>query len=907
MKKLFALALLSFAIISSLFAAAPVLTANAVQVCYPGSTKPILNIVAGSAKTSYVSAAINDPTSPLAVKGILFTATNNPTSFTIISSKPAVVPVANVSVTLISGDQYLCKITPIAVGYSTITIKAENGSSSAAYTINVAASAASSYSANTIFPTGIADASGAAAIDDDYMLVANDETNVLSLYNRKNSGQALASFNITTGAGGVDEGVDTEEFDLEGATNSSIDYNSGKRIYWIASLGNSKSGNLKPLRDRVIATDISGSGATATVSVKSYSTKMRTALISWGDAASWNFTASAASGMIAKRIDGFNIEGLTLANGGEKAYIGFRAPCVPLKGVAPTTSNRKYAVLAPVTNFETMMDVSGSSTLAPVLDEPILFDFGGLGIRSIERVGGSRYIIEAGLFQGGGTPAVYLWDGVVPANSGANPIVEGASLIKLPFDLTDLVQASADGGVEGHPEALLCDQIGDNILAHIICDNGTVDYYNDATEAKLLANVEYMKFRQDTYVYSLTGAPALLLTSGSSTQTVNQATPISNIIYTWGGAATGVDVQGLPAGVSAVINTQGKNVMITGAPSVSGTFNYTITTTQASGTAVVLNGTINVTAPTIPLASPTGVSASVSGTTLNLNWPAVANATSYTVNLCKDSASTSTVSMYFNTSGSKTLSTGDIEGTAQSVSSSSPCYTPSAGSAYRTGSGNDHSLTLVNTDNVSELIIGGSSSSSSSIRTLNSYSINGGAAQTTGITQATQAICGEVKIVGLSLKKGDVISFTFSGNFQVNYFVARVPANALTCTETTVLANSFTATNLDENTNYTYQVKANTTLQGYSSSQYSSAASITSSTATNMPAVVANLDILQTESDILLQGISCTELSIYNMAGNKLASSSTNIISIRSLQKGLYIVRILMPDSSVRSFKFIKP
>lgn len=903
MRKLILGASLFFASLIPALAATPVLTANASQVCYAGSTKPILNIVSGSAKTSYVSATIDDPTSPLAVKGILFTATNSPTSFTITSSKTAVVPVANVSMTLLGGDQYICKIKPIAVGYSTITIKAENGASSAAYTINVAASKASSYSANTIYPTGIADASGAAAIDDDYMLVANDETNVLSLYNRKNSGQALNSFDITSGAGGTAG----EEFDLEGATNSSIDYNSGKRIYWIASLGNSSKGNLKPLRDRVIATDISGSGATATVSVKSYSTKMRTSLIAWGDAASWGFTASAASGMIAKRIDGFNIEGLTLANEGKKAYIGFRAPCVPLKGVAPTTTNRKYAVLAPVTNFEAMMDVSGSSSVSPVLDEPILFDFGGLGIRSIERVGGSRYIIEAGLFEGGGTPAVYLWDGTIPTNSGSNPITVGASLIKLPFDLTDLVQASADGVVEGHPEALLCDQIGDNILAHIICDNGTVDYYNDATEAKLLANVEYMKFRQDTYVYSLTGAPALLLTSGANTQTVNQDASISNIIYTWGGAASGVDVQGLPAGVSAVINTQGKNVMITGTPSVSGTFNYTATTTQASGTAVVMNGTISVVAPTIPISSPTGISASVNGTTLNFSWPAVANATGYTVNLCKGSASTSTLSMYFNTSGSKTLSTGDTEGTAQSVSSTSPCYTPTSGSAYRTGSGNDHSLTLVNTDNVSELIIGGSSSSTSSIRSLNSYSINGGAAQISGITQATAATCGEAKIEGLNLKKGDVISFIFSGNFQVNYFIATVGTNTLNCTETSVATNSFTVSNLDPNTTYTYQVKANTTTDGYGSSDYSAAASVTTATATSIAVVEKNFDIVQTETELYVEGLDCIELSIYNMAGNKAASSKANTISINALQKGLYILTLTAADGSVYSRKFVKP
>lgn len=485
-------------------AATPTLLANATQICYDGTTKPILAIVAGSGKTSYVSGVINDPTDAAKTKGILFTSANNPTSFTITSTNTAVVPVANVTVTLISGDQYVCKITPIAVGFSTITLKAYNGSSSTSYKIEFAASAASANGANTIFPTGIADASGVVTVDDDYMFACDDETNVLRLFSRKASGQSLYSIDITTASGAA------AEMDLEGATTSSTSFNGGKRIYWIGSLGNSKSGNAKPDRDRVVATDMSGSGANTTLSVKSYSTKMRTSLIAWGDANTWNFTnsASTALAMIPKRIDGFNIEGLTVTNEGEKAFIGFRAPCVPIKGTTPNASNRKYAVIAPITNFETMMNVSGNSSVAPIVGEPILFDFAGLGIRSIERVGGNKYVLVAGLFEGGGIPAVYLWDGVIPANSGTNPITTASSsLVKLPLDLTDLVQPSADGGVEGHPEALITEQVGNDLYIHLICDNGTVDYYNDATEAKAFAadasQYPFAKYRMDNYVYTL--------------------------------------------------------------------------------------------------------------------------------------------------------------------------------------------------------------------------------------------------------------------------------------------------------------------------------------------------------------------------------------------------------------------
>lgn len=506
MKKLVFIA--SFVLSShfSLSAATPTLSADATQICFDGTSYPLLTIASGSGKTSYVSSVINDPTDPVSTKGIYFTA-ENATSFSLASNNTSVIEDNNITMTLVLGTTYVLKIVPTGVGIAKLTIKSKNSSSSStSYYIYVAVSAASTNGSNTVFSTDVSDASGAAALDDDYMFIAEDETNVLRMYSRKQSGKSLYSVDITTASGCIDG----EELDLEASTKASSAYNSGNRIYWMASLGNGKTGSAKPYRDRVVATDVSGTGADATLSVKSYSAKMRQALIDWGDAQSWDFTASAdtESDMYPKRIDGFNIEGLSLMNEGEGAYVGFRAPCVPVKGTAPTASNREYAVMAPVTNFETMMNVSGESSIIPQLGEPVLFDFDELGIRSVEHVGSDKYLIVAGLFEGGGTPAIYLWDGVVPANPGKNPLVPNStSLIKLPLDLSDLVQPSTDGGVEGHPEALLCEQVGDDLYIHVICDNGSVDYYNSGDEAKDFAvddkEYPYAKFRTDTYIYNL--------------------------------------------------------------------------------------------------------------------------------------------------------------------------------------------------------------------------------------------------------------------------------------------------------------------------------------------------------------------------------------------------------------------
>jgi hypothetical protein len=556
MKKLFIGGIIFFSCLSAIHgqtlrSTTPTLSANATQICFDGTSYPLLNIVSGSGP-SYVGSVIDDPTDPIATKGIYFTA-SNATGFSFASSNNSVVNVSNISMTLVSGTTYVLKIKPTGVGYATITVQATNGSNTATYTMNVAASAASAYGANTVFPTIIADASAVAAVDSNYMFIADDETNVIRMFNRKMSGQSLYTLDITSGGGGKTG----EEFDLEAATVSSSTYNNGRRIYWIGSLGNSKSGASKPYRDRVIATDMSGTGVSTTLTVKSYSANVRSALITWGDANGWGFTASAyaasSGGMIPKRIDGFNIEGLSVTHAGQTAYIGFRAPCVPIKGTTPSSdnSNRKYALLAPVTNFETMMNVSGKSSITPTIGEPVLFDFGGLGIRDLVRVGNNKYILIAGLYEGGGTPAVYLWDGVVPANPGTHPITTAtSSLVKLPLDLTDLVQPSADGGVEGHPEAILAEQVDSTLYIHLICDNGTVVYYNDAQAAKSLSESrpQYSKFRMDTYTYTL------------PTITTNAAlTKVSSV--SWTVVNNKLEVTGLQKGtVISVFNPKGQTI-----------------------------------------------------------------------------------------------------------------------------------------------------------------------------------------------------------------------------------------------------------------------------------------------------------------------------------------------------------
>jgi formylglycine-generating enzyme required for sulfatase activity len=85
---------------------------------------------------------------------------------------------------------------------------------------------------------------------------------------------------------------------------------------------------------------------------------------------------------------------------------------------------------------------------------------------------------------------------------------------------------------------------------------------------------------------TVTANNTISLTSGSSTQTV--CTAITPIVYNTTGA-TGATYSGLPTGVSG--DWDNNVVTISGTPSVSGTFNYTVTLTGGCGT-VTANGTI---------------------------------------------------------------------------------------------------------------------------------------------------------------------------------------------------------------------------------------------------------------------------------------------------------------------------
>lgn len=128
--------------------------------------------------------------------------------------------------------------------------------------------------------------------------------------------------------------------------------------------------------------------------------------------------------------------------------------------------------------------------------------------------------------------------------------------------------------------------------------------------------------------------PTLTLTTGSASQTAYVGSAISSLVYTYGGGATGVTVStNLPTGVTSVVNTTDKTVVISGIPTAAGSKTVSITTVGGSGSAVALTNVINVLTPTT-LSTPTGISVTPSATSAKVTWTPVTGATGYTLYVC---------------------------------------------------------------------------------------------------------------------------------------------------------------------------------------------------------------------------------------------------------------------------------
>ena len=431
-----------------------------------------------------VSAAINDPTDPARTKGIDFIVRDfnspvNTLNISVTSTVNSVVDPAGLTIITVNDSVRRLFINPVGIGYTDIQLLVSDGTTSNQYTIKYAASGVAYDPVNTYFHTGVADASTAISVGDNYMVIANDESNSLLLYHQDSSGYMQKQFDMGTPMGLLLEG------DFEAS------FRKGNKAYWMGSLGNSKSGNIRPDRHKFFSTSITGSGATTNVQYEGSYT-MRDDVISWGDANGYDFTSSAADGEIPKQIDGFNVEGLVLGPDELSMYIGFRAPLVPLNG----PNARTKALICPVENFEAWYN-NGSPLGSPTFGNPIELDLGGRSIRSIDRNDDGEYLIIAGDYdEGNFTFALYEWSG----NPLDQPLLLTADLTGLnPEGILDMPTPFVDGSV-----------------VEFISDDGTHDLYADGTEAKMLPNANWKKFRSQKVQTNGATNPVCIVTASNT-------------------------------------------------------------------------------------------------------------------------------------------------------------------------------------------------------------------------------------------------------------------------------------------------------------------------------------------------------------------------------------------------------
>ena len=484
---------------------------NAPVLTVATSTTRLLSLP--TAGSGFASGVISDPTDPAAVLGIDFVLSDADTALadlvvTASSNTPAVVPSTSSNLVLSgSGGTRNLKIIPTGVGFARITITVQDTTGkTGSYQIDYAASAAAPTPANARFHSGISDASAALAVDATTMLVANDEDQPLRLYSRSQSGLPVASFDFSTQLNLL---VGGGEVDIEGVTRV------GNRVYWISSHGNNSSGELRPNRQRLFATDLSGSGAAATLSFVGGYSALRDNMVAWdqgnGHGLGADFLGLSASAALGKAPeapagDGWNIEGLALApNSTTTAYVGFRAPLTP-------SSNRTKALIIPVTNFSALADGSAN---AATFGAPIELDLGGRGIRSIERNASNQYLIVAGPVAEatGVAPSdfrLFTWSG----NPADAPQLQ-------PVNLTALTTRGSFEAIVEVPNPLSA-----AVPVQLVNDNGGSDWYGSGVESKTLTP-NFQKFRSDLITLTI-ATPDTTPPNVTINQATDQADPATS-------------------------------------------------------------------------------------------------------------------------------------------------------------------------------------------------------------------------------------------------------------------------------------------------------------------------------------------------------------------------------------------
>lgn len=304
---------------------------------------------------------------------------------------------------------------------------------------------------NVVVFTGMCDASGAVALSDRKFVVADDEDNVLRVYDVEQGGAPLSGADVSADLklplkkkkkkkkkpGSIPVAPET---DIEAATRI------GERAYFMTSHGRNSSGKPKPERLRFFATTTPESGDIEVIG-EPYDGLLGDLL---ADSRFAPFGLAKAAELPPKAPGGLNLEGMTERKEGG-VWLGFRNP-IP----------EGRALLVPLLNPEEL--IAGKKAR---FGDPLKLDLGGLGVRSLSSYR-DRYWIVAGPFDQGATSRLFMWDG------------------------KDHAQALDQIGLQGfNPEGFFTPEGRDRVM--LLSDDGTVSI--DGTACKRLKDPAQKRFR----------------------------------------------------------------------------------------------------------------------------------------------------------------------------------------------------------------------------------------------------------------------------------------------------------------------------------------------------------------------------------------------------------------------------
>lgn len=228
------------------------------------------------------------------------------------------------------------------------------------------------------------DASGAVPLSGGRFVVADDEDNILRVYDSTRGGAPTASVDVSEFLK-MPRKKKPQEADIEAAT--SVD---GMAL-WITSHGLNSKGKLQPGRFRLFATSLADSGAITPIGTP-YESLLEDLLEAPQLA---QLGLAAASKIAPKEQGGLNLEGMTERADNTSLFIGFRNP-----------RPNQRAIVVPILNPRAIVEGQRAS-----LGDPILLDLGGLGIRGLS-FWRARYLVLGGAIASEAESRLYVWDGV---------------------------------------------------------------------------------------------------------------------------------------------------------------------------------------------------------------------------------------------------------------------------------------------------------------------------------------------------------------------------------------------------------------------------------------------------------------------------------------------------------------